>query len=62
MYLLVLIIISQKTVFINIPNQKQSKGGFMNNFDLELKQIQLQNEKLFRELSAITQMLEKPAA
>ena len=33
----------------------------MNNFDLELKQIQLQNEKLFRELSAITQMLEKPA-
>ena len=32
-----------------------------NNFDLELKQIQLQNEKLFRELSAITKMLENPS-
>ena len=28
----------------------------MNNFDLELKQIQLQNEKLFRELSALSQV------
>lgn len=31
-----------------------------NNFDLELKSIQLQNEKLSREVIAIRELLEKP--
>lgn len=31
-----------------------------NNFDLELKSIQLQNEKLFRELEEVRKLLEKP--
>lgn len=32
----------------------------MQNFDLELKQIQLQNERLMRELTQIQKILEKP--
>lgn len=32
----------------------------MQNFDLELKQIQLQNEKLYRELAEIQKILAKP--
>ena len=36
------------------------KGGIMNNLDLELKSIQIQNERLLRELTEVHKILEKP--
>lgn len=48
--------------FFEYPVKEIAKElPMQNNLDLELKQIQLQNEKLFRELSAITKMLENPS-
>lgn len=48
-------------MFLEYPEIKSkiSEGvKFMNNFDLELKTLQLQNEKLLRELSIVHKMLE----
>lgn len=54
-------IISQNACFWNIPNYKpkiKRRRKIMNNFDLELKSIQLQNEKLLREMEVLHQLLE----
>ena len=54
-------IISQNACFWNIPNYKpkiKRRRKIMNNFDLELKSIQLQNEKLLREMEVLHHLLE----
>lgn len=45
---------------INVNQGMVDKGGIMNNLDLELKSIQIQNERLLRELSEVHKILEKP--
>lgn len=44
----------------NVNQGMVDKGGIMNNLDLELKSIQIQNERLLRELAEVHKILEKP--